>query len=294
MSPYIKHDVETGGLVLHYELYVDRFFFSQFVMHLILLVLTAITGRYRLVRWKTVTAAAGGSLFLVVVFLWPSGEMYAGVKVILQMAGTLVMLQAAFGFDSMKACIRAGMYYGICAVFMGGALHVLCRRNGNLWLVLAWALALAFLGVCWNIHEKRQSQSALRRVRLSDRKYSYKLKALVDTGNSLYDPVSHKPVCVVHTSAVKALHLAERPEVFRVIPYHSIGRTNGILYAWVVEKMEVNLAGQKRMFHKVLLAQSDQLLPHKGYQMLLHPALLEEEKGEKHDFKSCDAGEDAV
>ena len=87
----------------------------------------------------------------------------------------------------------------------------------------------------------------------------------------------------------------EKPEQFRIIPYHSVGKQRGLLQAAAVEEVRLYRAGQERVRKRVLIAVSEERLSQSGrWQMLLHPAILEEEKGEDHDIESSDAGKDAV
>ena len=116
----------------------------------------------------------------------------------------------------------------------------------------------------------------------------------MDSGNSLFEPISKRPVCVVHKSVIENLGLRRKPERFRAIPYHSVGKQHGLLNGWMIECMKIQWEGQKHTLDQVVLAESSQLSEKGDYQMLLHPALLEEKKGEHHDFESCNAGKDAV
>lgn len=248
-----------------------------------------------MIRWRAVTASAAGSLYFLMVFLWPLGNGGAVIwlKMILQSAGTLLMLQLAFGFEQAAACIRAGLIYGICALVMGGAMNMIHKEHtGNLWQILIPALILTGIGILWIGKERYRNKKKVFRVLLEEGGKNVRVTALMDSGNGLQDPISLRPVCVVHKNVIDILELRTMSERFRVIPYHSIGRPHGILHAWTVEKMNVQMEGQRREFKNVLLAESELLQAQ--YQMLLHPALLEEEKGENHDFKGCDAGKDAV
>ena len=54
-----------------------------------------------------------------------------------------------------------------------------------------------------------------------------RLRALIDTGNTLKDTVSKDPVSVMDQASVKRLTEGKQPERFRYIPYHSIGKKRG-------------------------------------------------------------------
>lgn len=65
--------------------------------------------------------------------------------------------------------------------------------------------------------------------------------------------------------------------------------------AVIVDEMYLEKDGQEKRNGQVILAVSPEPLSASGsYQVILHPALLEEKKGANHDIKSSDAGKHAV
>ena len=64
------------------------------------------------------------------------------------------------------------------------------------------------------------------------------VKALLDTGNRLYEPLTGKPVCLVEYGCLKTClkNGSERPKV-RAIPYHSIGANHGMLVGVTADKL---------------------------------------------------------
>lgn len=294
---------------MRYEVYADRIFFLHFGMNFLLLVLTALLGGCR-TGWKRMAkTAASGSLFFVCVLLLPLGSSRTAraVKTALLALGTLAELAAAFGvqkrgsgraagrIDISVTAEAAGLYIA-AACALGGALTAV-RNTGKHMSDVLMPAAAAAAGGAWMIAACRRRQKDpfwTARIRVGEK--SCRVTAFVDSGNSLFDPVSKRPVCIVQREVSEQLGLLERPERFRLIPYHSIGRQHGLLQAAPAEEIYLQKGGQKLKRDKVLLAVSDQPLSRSGrYQMLLHPALLEEKKGaDKHDIEGSDAGKDAV
>lgn len=72
------------------------------------------------------------------------------------------------------------------------------------------------------------------------------LNGMIDTGNSLYDPVSSFPVLIINEKILKELfspsatksNLCEfvNPEDFRIIPYKTISE-NGVIYGFIPNKL---------------------------------------------------------
>ena len=303
---------------MRYEVYIDRLFFLHFGMNCLLLVLTDRLGDYRISRRRlllTAACAAGGYL---AVFLCPAlgtegifarlpaGARAAGAgKILLFFGESLGMLAFAFCQKSGRDLLRAAGLYGAGACLLGGTLSAVlgvCRAFGKekagpdtvvsiLFLSLAAVLALCSL---WK-RECCKRENPIWQVRLTEGGKTVEVTALADSGNCLADPCTGRPVCVADREVLEKLGILEKPEKFRVIPYHSVGKKRGLLQAAAVEEMRLYRAGQERVRKKVLIAVSQERLSSLGqWQMLLHPAILEEEKGENHDIESSDAGKDAV
>lgn len=81
-------------------------------------------------------------------------------------------------------------------------------------------------------------------IYLNGRKFA--LKALLDTGNRLYEPFSGKPVCLVEYESLKhCMGNLQKVSGFRMIPYHSIGKKHGVLPGITTEKLIFLNQGEK-------------------------------------------------
>ena len=72
------------------------------------------------------------------------------------------------------------------------------------------------------------------------------VKALLDTGNRLYEPLTGKPVCLVEYGRLKNClkNGSELPKV-RAIPYHSVGDNHGVLMGITADKLIFQNQGRK-------------------------------------------------
>lgn len=125
------------------------------------------------------------------------------------------------------------------------------------------------------------------------------LNALIDTGNSLHEPISHKPVIVAEFMAVKellpdavkliyyekkdddlnmlleSLSNEEEKIPFRMIPFSSLGRQNGMLIGFVVNRAEID-SKDKLVAENVIIAVYNYKLSKDGaYNALLNPEFLD-------------------
>lgn len=292
---------------MRYEVYVDRLFFMHAGLHVLLLALTAKLGDYP-VAWKRIATAAGlGSLLSLAALFWPVGEsgMAVAVKTLLSTAGSYAMLPVAFGIRGRSQWTQCAASYTACICLVGGVLAAvegIGHPSQNSLLLMASA-ACATVGGAWFIRKMRLARAnPFWLVLLKEGEKSCRVTALMDSGNGLLEPVSKEPVCIVQKEVMQKLGLLQKPEKFRLVPYHSVGRQHGLLKAAAVEEMYLQKGAQKLTKRKVWLAASEQALSTSGrYQLLLHPALLEETMspqkradGSRHDIESGNAGKDAV
>lgn len=95
------------------------------------------------------------------------------------------------------------------------------------------------------------------------------IKALCDTGNSLYIPKSHSPVSVVTYEAVESLFVWDGFEQATTIPYQSIGKEQGYLLAVQIDEMYIR-EWNEHIKQPYLGIVYTKLAKDEQYQMILH------------------------
>ncbi|MBQ7841494.1 MAG: sigma-E processing peptidase SpoIIGA [Lachnospiraceae bacterium] len=290
---------------MYYELYLDRMFLLHFPLHFLLLYLTNSMMESTVKIRRLLFVSAVQTCFYLAVFALPAGPKFWPGKWLLFSVGTLFCLWVSFHFSAVEELIYAGFRYIAAAIYLGGALTAV--RAGNAAAdntvagILVTAVAAAAAVVGFLNKSRKKSRIPLWKVTVKNGGRTLEVTALMDSGNSLYDPISQKPVCIVTGEVADALKLFEKPERFRAIPYHTVGEKQGVLMAAAADQMYLQKGEQKLFRKQVILAVSRQPLSGAGqYQMLLHPAILEEKlpeekkRGENYDTQSRSAGKDAV
>lgn len=105
-------------------------------------------------------------------------------------------------------------------------------------------------------------------------KRSYRTKALIDTGNTLWDAVSKEPVNIVESQVAELLTEEEEELKIRYIPFHSIGRKEGIMPMIRLDRMKIMDGTQLRWIERPLAAISEEKLSEENYQVILNPDVL--------------------
>lgn len=259
-----------------YELYADSLFLINFVMNLYLLMLVNRKLMRTATRVRLILGAGVGAAVYVLSFCvgipawikWPAG-IFAGVGLMLEIAfrpGTFRSFLKLFGQLCQYSFLIGGMFLAAGSV-IPFIRHYTMQISGVLG---TGALCFLVLGFCQERAAARR-RNPVCRVRLKNKDTYVSASALWDSGNSLREPISGKPVCIIDKEIFQTLWGGEE-QPFRAIPYHSIGKENGILQGYLLPALEVESEGEWRSFCDVYVAVSRECKAG----VILNPYLLEE------------------
>lgn len=211
-----------------------------------------------------------------------------------KLAFSAIVVQVVFRPATVKSFGRAVIAFYAVSFLMGGITIAIMymtgapgmSANGSLYLygvkylyIMVGILASAAIGT-WladNLKEKMHREAVITEIEIHIGEHEWDLKAFIDTGNFLKDPISGYPAVIVSASGERMIlnELGDESESrCCVIPYRSVGR-RGLLYGLrpdyiIVDGMELR---------KVVLAFSDDdFAPWNGtdeYDVLLQQQLLE-------------------
>ncbi len=260
---------------MYYELYIDSMLLLHFVMNLFCLCLVNLILMRTATRMRLILGAMIGAFtYLIPFFLPGTGFLKAAVCLPVSVAAMVVV---AFRPACGKAVFHvAGLLLGV-SFLLGGALLFFLEILPERWmdgvLGIMGAGALVFTEAARMI--KRSGHTGLCKVELIGKGARIKVNALLDTGNGLIEPVSGKPVCVLEKSVFEGLWRTGKPEGFRVIPYHSVGKKQGVLYGFLLPEIRINNNGLVKNCKDIYVGVVDgEIAQSGGYCMILNPALL--------------------
>lgn len=247
---------------MYYELYIDSLFLVNFVMNLYLLLLVNRRLFCTATRIRLILGAGVGAGLYLLPFLWNGA---AVVKLLTGLiAGTIGMICTAFQIRSVRGFVQILEKLLIYSFLMGGILLFLIKwfpifRNYMTGVMGIMGMgALVFL-VLFYKQKQIGKQEAVCFVTLICKEGRIKVAALIDSGNSLTEPVSGKPVSVIEKSTLMALW-GKEPELYRVIPYHSIGKKHGILHGYLLPELQIEVNGVVKKCMDVYIAVCDEMI----------------------------------
>jgi len=282
-------------------IYVDTLFLLNAIVDYLLLLAAARLAGEPLRRGRFALGAALGGLYAVAIFLPGLGFL---AHPLCRLASAALMMLVSYGGS--RRLLRQGLLFVVltCA-FGGGVVAIgllggtgLSLGNGVFYSALDLKVVLLSAAVCYGVltlvfrrlarHSAADGELTGITLRLGERAVT--LTALIDTGNTLTDPISGRPVAVAEGERTGALFPAERrpgrddlrdPAAgllrlgtgpwrgrFRLLPYRSVGVERGLLLAVRVDSLELD--GQGRGPALVALSPTP-VSDGGGYQVLVGP-----------------------
>lgn len=294
---------------MRYELYIDSLIWINFWMNLYLLMLTnRSTLRTATPRRICLGAALGALGFIIPILFFSHLVIGICVGILVGVVGMLLFTFRVRRWKSFVRLLEQMLFYSFC---LGGSLFFL--RN----LSPAWSKILdrptgmlivsgVLYGLICKIRSVNHDKNCICVATLKVGDRIQKKTALIDSGNSLVEPISGKAVCVIDRTVFENLWEVPPPG-FRAIPYHSVGRKRGIMPGYLAEELEIDYEGMLVGFRNVYVAVSEEDISSEckdhSIKIIINPTLFREKrKGRpkirqnerRNDFKSGNAGKNAV
>lgn len=256
----------------------------------------------------------GAGYVMVIIFLPGIKAYYSAIaKFLLSVA----MVAVAFSPEKITTFIKnLAIFYVSTFIFAGAAFAFLYFnqsggfiRNGIVYffweskwtmLILSIATVGILVAIFWEQVRYRLVRDQLyKQLIIAFDRRTINLDALVDTGNSLHDPLTNLPVVVVEFKAVKELLPPEISEIFeqsreedlvnatkvisasawfsrfRLIPFTSLGKENGMLIGFKPDYIEIAEDSGKKGISEVIVGIYNRALSRNDrYRALLSPELM--------------------
>lgn len=298
------------------EIYLDIVILENIVINYLILLVTSKFSKNRSSNFRLFLGSVLGTAYLVFVILLPEERIYT--TVLSKFLLSTVMVAVTFNIKKLAVFLKTlALFYATTFLFAGAAFALIffnkdrsVIRNGVLvmsflsttWseLLLAFAVALIIMRIVWDaIQNKFLREKLLVRLNIVFDKKNIGLSALVDTGNSLHDPLTNMPVIVVEFSAIKDLlpecikNIFERDfendlnsvtaaisgsewlSRFRLIPFTSLGKENGMLIGFRPDYIEIDNESEKKDINDVIVGIYNRALSkNRQYRALVNPELM--------------------
>lgn len=295
--------------------YADVILLENLIMNYLILWSTARLTRYSYSKVKLVIASALGSVYAVLSYFPEYSYLFSFfIKILFSILIVIVAYTPAYFHLLLKL---TGIFYIVSFIFGGAAFGLFYFINGlNLTsngisfikdfpikiLVVAVVAAYFTIRYSWDYVQHRiKRERLIVRVEMSFDKKQLSMDALVDTGNSLKDPITDAPVMITDYSMIRELMPEDIQKVFeqsgenelnaiaeimsiskwatrfRIIPFKSLGRENGMLIGFRPDVVTIFDNDKRIQLNNIVIAIYRKNLSKDGeYSALIHPEMLKE------------------
>lgn len=255
-----------------YIVYLDVFFMINFIMDYMIILITSRIAKVKKKRIRQLAGAGCGALYSVIVIKPLTNHLFKITLVNILIAAVIVLI--SFGFTSASVYIKnvfllfvvsftmSGiinyLYYStvigkyVRNVLSGDSNKVVNARKFILVSVLAYILLSAIVRIIFSV---RKDMELYYDVKITFRGKSVVVRGLYDTGNGLTEPVSGKMVHIAEYKILKPLLEGDEKakENIYVIPFHSIGEEDGIMYGIRMDEMVVLVDDEPKFLYNPII-----------------------------------------
>ncbi len=306
--------MKDKGMKLETYVYADIILLENLIMNYLILWSTARLARYRHSKVKLLIASLLGAVYAVLSYFPGYGYLFTFyMKILFSLLIVIVAYTPAYFHLLLKL---TGIFYIISFIFGGAAFGLFYFINGlNLTsngisfirdfpvkiLIAAVTAAYFIISYSWDyIHHRIKREKIILKVQMRFDGKQLCMDALVDTGNSLKDPLTNTPVMITEYDAIKELlpddvqkifeqegendlnAIAEIMTIskwasrFRIIPFRSLGRENGMLVGFKPDEAII-FDKDRRIQSDIIVAIYRRNLSGDGeYGALIHPEMLKD------------------
>lgn len=264
-----------------YTVYADSIFVIGFGITFMVLYLADIHFFLLVPKWKITMASILSGLISVLPFFAPGKFWIKNIG--FNGIGMLFVLLFTFRMKTVQSVFLVLLYVLKVLFLFGGAIGLLMKITilvfGTVKLELNIAIGcVCVFGLCLWWEKKCRKRMFMCKAILRQGTKKVTVEALIDSGNSLVEPISKKPVCIVERSLYDFLFQGQT-NGFRVIPYHSIGKTKGILPGYLLSDLWIKRGGPDIHRKDIYVAICDEQIrscKESGVKMILNPQIFYE------------------
>ena len=292
--------------------YAEQLLLENLIINYIILYATKFFTKSDTSKMRIFLASLIGSIYTLIVF-FPSVVFM--LKFVAKVIVAVVIIKVAFKPKNIRSFIKLmATFHLVAFTFAGISLSLLYMTDidthisdGIFYisnfkikkLVMAIGFGLILFQLSFEyIKNKNVRADNLVCLKVIFKNKEISLKGLVDTGNSLKDPINKLPVIVVEFVALKELFPISVQEMFteyseknldlytnllctetndfkfRLIPFKSLGKEDGMIIGFKPDKVLIEIGEEDKVRELIIAIYNKSLSSDDEYEALLHPDII--------------------
>lgn len=294
--------------------YIDIIFLENLFMNCIILFATAIILKNPIKILRILTSSIIGSTYAIIIYI-SKLQIYSNIFV--KIALSAVMVYVAFNPAKVKSFFKGIMIFYLTSFTFGGVTFALLYfvkpqnisfQNGVLIgispikiIITGGLIGFIIITISFkNIKGKLTKKDMICDIKIIQKDKTKQIKAIIDTGNLLTDPITKVPIIIVEKDKLmdifpknilentinfiegKDVEMGEYLSKIRIIPFKSLGKENGLLLGIKVDGVIINYQNNDNFVKEVIVGIYEKKLSNNNsYSALIGLNILE--KGEDYD-----------
>ena len=275
-------------------IYLDIVFLENALMNYIILYATGFVQKRKMKNFKLIISSVLGALYAIISYL-KIIPIYSTLfmKILL----SVIMIYVAFNNENAKQLLKNLLLFYLASFVIGGcALAMLYMispkrvsfQNGVLVgtypmkiTLIAGLVGFFIIQYSFSLNKRQMKiKDLLCELEIVVNNKKVKMKGYIDSGNTLKDPISKKPVIIVEKEVmqeivdVNKLVGGDENLKIRLIPFKSIGKQNGMLIGIRPEYVKIKYNENQIITKKVIIGIYDKKIS-KNYSALIGLEILE-------------------
>lgn len=255
-----------------YVVYLDVFFMINFIMDYLIIIITSKIAGVKNKRIRKIAGATFGALYSVIIIKPLINHLLRVTLINLAVAAVMVLI--SFGFICIGIYIKNVILLFLVSFAMSGIINylyyttiigkymrsVLCGDSNKVVNARKFIFVSLLAYVLLNLAVKlvlfiRKDAQLYYDAKITYKGKSVVVRALFDTGNGLCDPISGKMVHIAEYKILKPLLEGDEKakENICVIPFHSIGKDDGVMYGIRMDEMVVLVDGEPKFLYSPII-----------------------------------------
>ena len=292
--------------------YLDVVFLENIIINYIILYVTGIISKAKIKQKRILFGTIIGAIYSIVYYLFKL-KIYSSV--IIKIILSIIIIYVSFNSKNFKDLAKKTiLFYLVSFVFGGASIAIIYMVNSeqitiqNGVLVGKYTIKTILVGIIIAyftviiafsiIKTKISKKDLICDISINLNNKLIETKAMIDTGNLLKEPITNKPVIVMeHTLLYDIIpkeilnnienilggDLSNIPEIIqdeyvsklKVIPFSSLGKTNGMLLGIKGENLTIYLNEETKVIDTVIIGIYNKSLTKRGeYRSLLGIEIL--------------------
>lgn len=294
--------------------YIDIIFLENLFMNCIILFATAIILKNPIKILRILTSSIIGSTYAIIIY---TSRLQIYSNIFVKIALSTVMVYVAFNPSKVKSFLKEIMIFYLTSFTFGGVTFALLYfvkpqnisfQNGVLIgvspikiIITGGLIGFIIITISFkNIKGKLTKKDMICDIKIIQKDKTKQMKAIIDTGNLLTDPITKAPIIIVEKDKLmdifpknilentinfiegKDVEMGEYLSKIRIIPFKSLGKENGLLLGIKVDGVIINYQNNDNFVKEVIVGIYEKKLSNNNsYSALIGLNILE--KGEDYD-----------